>query len=327
MPAKSARYRSESGACAIGLDAVQAASAHPILKTGRRRQELAGLGKVSMHFNFSADQILWTLTFAALLVLLVVLLGRDRARRFPWFTTSMVLMARAACSPSCLLPSAQLLRHDRQIKAAEIFLPLADLSAIVSILVWRLRSRGGPFGARAQNLDYRHPVLARRGRGCLEVLGRVALAQNRVAGSLISILRLMDLIAEKTDLFANVLMVLVGLLVVLFGRRYKAGWHSHTQQIAIGLTMIFGCAAYHSRRLGTRQDYRHPFTGRLQTRDGAAEVASDAEESSSFLVLIWWIACLWFDEPETEKQRTSEQRTGTAKIENRSSGLSYSAPA
>ena len=47
-----------------------------------------------MHFNFhfTAVQILWTLTFAALLVLLVVLLGRDRIRRFPWFTTGIVLV-------------------------------------------------------------------------------------------------------------------------------------------------------------------------------------------------------------------------------------------
>ena len=50
--------------------------------------------KVAMHsnFDFSASQILWTLTFAALLVLLVVLLGRDRARRFPWFTASIATM-------------------------------------------------------------------------------------------------------------------------------------------------------------------------------------------------------------------------------------------
>jgi hypothetical protein len=47
-----------------------------------------------MHFNFdwNALQIIWTLTFAALLVLLVVLLGRDRARRYPWFTVSIVLV-------------------------------------------------------------------------------------------------------------------------------------------------------------------------------------------------------------------------------------------
>ena len=47
-----------------------------------------------MHFNFhfSAAEILWTLTFAAMLVLLVVLLGRDRIRRFPIFTSSIVLV-------------------------------------------------------------------------------------------------------------------------------------------------------------------------------------------------------------------------------------------
>ena len=46
-----------------------------------------------LNFSFSAVQTLWTLTFAALLVLMVVLLGRDRVRHFPWFTTAIVLTA------------------------------------------------------------------------------------------------------------------------------------------------------------------------------------------------------------------------------------------
>jgi hypothetical protein len=48
-----------------------------------------------MHFtaDFFAHQFLWTLTFAAQLVLLATLLGRDRARRYPWFTASIALMA------------------------------------------------------------------------------------------------------------------------------------------------------------------------------------------------------------------------------------------
>jgi len=45
-----------------------------------------------LNFGFTTVQVLWTLTFAAVLVLLVVLLGRDRARRFPWFTVTIVLM-------------------------------------------------------------------------------------------------------------------------------------------------------------------------------------------------------------------------------------------
>ena len=40
-----------------------------------------------MHWNF--EQILWALVLAAHLVLLIVLLGRDRSSRFPWFTAAI----------------------------------------------------------------------------------------------------------------------------------------------------------------------------------------------------------------------------------------------
>ena len=45
------------------------------------------------HFPFTVLTALWTLTFAAHLVLLVVLMGRDRVRQFPWFTANIVLVA------------------------------------------------------------------------------------------------------------------------------------------------------------------------------------------------------------------------------------------
>ena len=66
-----------------------------------------------------STRFLWTLTFAALLVLLVVLLGRDRARRFPWFTASMVLTALQ------LLASRMLYRRIPQITMSEIFIPFS----------------------------------------------------------------------------------------------------------------------------------------------------------------------------------------------------------
>ena len=44
-----------------------------------------------MHWN--TEQILWVLVLAALLVLLIVLLGRDRTGRFPWFTAAIALSA------------------------------------------------------------------------------------------------------------------------------------------------------------------------------------------------------------------------------------------
>lgn len=84
-----------------------------------------------MHFNsgFNVVQILWALTFAALLVLLVVLLGRDRAKRFPWFTASMVLVALR------LLASRLLFGRMAPMTMSAIFLTLAVVAATVSLIV------------------------------------------------------------------------------------------------------------------------------------------------------------------------------------------------
>src|SRR3569833_2479873 len=84
-----------------------------------------------MHFNFhfSAVQILWTLTFASLLVLLVVLLGRDRIRRFPKNTIGVVLVTFRLLLNRLL--------HDRlpPITMGEIAITLALISALVSLII------------------------------------------------------------------------------------------------------------------------------------------------------------------------------------------------
>jgi energy-converting hydrogenase Eha subunit A len=94
------------------------------------------------NFDFSAVQIIWTLTFAALLVLLVVLLGRDRARRFPWFTASIVL--------TTLDMLGKRLLHGRmpQLTLAEIFITLADLGVLVGLLVVVEMARSAFAGAK-----------------------------------------------------------------------------------------------------------------------------------------------------------------------------------
>ena len=84
-----------------------------------------------MHFNFhfTTVQVLWTLTFASLLVLLVVLLGRDRMRRFPWFTASIALVALR------LLATRLLYNRLPQITMGAVFIVMANISALVGILV------------------------------------------------------------------------------------------------------------------------------------------------------------------------------------------------
>ncbi len=252
-----------------------------------------------MHFNFdfSTGQILWTLTFAALLVLLVVLLGRDRARRFPWFTTSMAFMAAR------MLIGRLLFHRMAPVVAGEIFLPMADLAAIVSLLVVVEIARRGFAGAGRRLWIGGTAVLLAVGGTVLTLWGPWPSFKTLFAASTLSHLRLMDLFAQKADLLASVLIVLVGLLVVIFGRYFKAGWHSHTQQVAIGLSMasiaqltIRGAVEHIAMNttIHGQDDYKR-----------VMDLMSSLNNANSIIflvVLLWWIVCLWIDEPGTEKQ-------------------------
>src|SRR5580692_4346690 len=81
------------------------------------------------HFPFSSQDVLWTLTFAAHLVLLVVLMGRDRVKTFPWFTANIVLVAFR------LLTSKLLFGRIPQMTAATIFIITACVGAFLSLMV------------------------------------------------------------------------------------------------------------------------------------------------------------------------------------------------
>jgi hypothetical protein len=123
------------------------------------------------------------------------------------------------------------------------------------------------------------------------------------AGTEISILRMMELFAQKVDFLSDLLFVQVGLLIALFGRHFKAGWHSHTQQVSIGLFMaslsqlavrftlqqIATPAAIHSQ-----EDYKRVV--------GLINSLNSANTIIFIVVVIWWIVCLWFDEPGSESR-------------------------
>ena len=195
-----------------------------------------------MHFNFdfSAGQILWTLTFAALLVLLVVLLGRDRVRRFPWFTASIALMALD------MLASRLLYATCAPTVSSEIFLvwPIWPRSSLCSSW-WRLARRAFAGAGRRAGSWARWRCwpwaewcwccgdrgLREDAHGCLGTCGLAADAAR----------------AQKADSARQCAVHPAWPAVVLFGRRFKAGWHSHTQQISIGLSTAalsqLACAA------------------------------------------------------------------------------------
>jgi hypothetical protein len=248
-----------------------------------------------LNFGFTTVQILWTLTFAALLVLLVVLLGRDRARRFPWFTASMTLTAVR------LLASRMLFGKMPPLTMSSIFLTLAAVEALVCLLVAVEIARRAFSGASRRAWIVGTLALLAAGAAVLAAWGPWPAWKTLTADSTMSTLRLTQLFAQKASLLSDVLTVGLGLLVVLFGRRFKAGFRTHTQQIVIGLSTasiaqmavrgIWQQIALHAMPQ-SQAEYEHLL--------GIQEKLYNANSLMFIAVLVWWIACLWIDEPGTK---------------------------
>ncbi len=248
-----------------------------------------------MHFlGLNIVQILWTLTFAALLILLVVLLGRDRARRFPWFTASMALTALR------LITSRMLYDRIPQMTMSKIFLTLAVVEAVVTLLVAVEIARRAFAGASRRAWMIGTLALLAVGALVLVEWGPWPAWKMLTAESTLMALRMTQLVAQKVGLLSNVLTVELGFLVVLLGSRFKAGWRSHTQQIAIGLSTA---AIAQMAVRGIWQEialHAAPQTqAEFERVMGIQDKLYNANSAIFLAVLVWWIVCLWIDEPGT----------------------------
>jgi hypothetical protein len=269
------------------------------------------------NFDFSARQILWTLTFAAQLVLLVVLLGRDRVRRYPWFTAFITLSALR------LMAEILLMGRMAMLPLNEILLTMADLSVVVGLLVLIEVARRAFLGvSRSLRIVNGLGLLAVAG-GVLTLWGPWPAWSQLTANPVVAKLNLMLFVAappdtllvrlgvDKGNLLLSLLTVELGILVVLFGRSHKAGWRSHTQMIMIGLStasiawltlqgvcQTIGRTAHPQTKLDG--DRLIDLVGKLVNANKVVYLAA----------LIWWIVWLWLDEPGTP-QAASESESET----------------
>jgi hypothetical protein len=254
-----------------------------------------------MHFNFhfTAVQILWTLTFAALLVLLVVLLGRDRIRRFPWFTTGIVLVT--------LRLLVNRLLHDRlpPVTMGEVAITLALVSALVSVIILIEMARHA--FRRASARAWIGWTLAFLAIAALVVWkwGPWPNLRTLAFDTLIAKLQFMQFVAVKLGLLTDVLSICLGVLVVAAGRRYGAGWRSHVQRITIGISTasIAQMAAQGIWQTIARHTTPHS-QAEYERVIGIQEKLLNTNSAVYVLVVIWWIFCLWNDEPSSTGNRS-----------------------
>jgi hypothetical protein len=244
------------------------------------------------HFPFNAQDILWTLAFAAQLVLLVVLMGRDRIARFPWFTTAAVLMGLR------LLTAKLLNGRLPQLTMATIFILMAEIGALIGLLVVLEIARRAFGTVRRATWVTWALVLIAVGAAVLKFWGPWPAWKTLTAHSTTANLQLIQLLAQKTSLFVDVENIAVGLLIVLFGGRYGAGWRSHAQQIAIGLSAsslaqltigVIWERIAHTAVVHTMADQQRVL--------GIRDKLFNANSAMYVLVSVWWIVWLWRDEP------------------------------
>ena len=249
-----------------------------------------------MHWN--VEQIIWAVLLAAHLVLLVVLLGRDRAGRFPWFTAAIMLSAVRLLADHLLHGKLTSVAFYWQSYSAMVVDDILGILVLVE-LTRRVFSSG-------------KAGLVLKARGWIGwTLVTVALAIAAVwawgpwptwvalkAEPAQLPLLLVVLAAMKGLLFVSLMTVQVGLLLRIFGKRFGSGWRSHAQQIALGLsTNALGFLAVQgitdtikrTVHLASRQEYERVV--HLLTN------MENARTALWCLVLIWWIVWLWRDEP------------------------------
>lgn len=266
-----------------------------------------------MHFNFhfTAVQVLWTLTFASLLVLLVVLLGRDRIRRFPWFTTGIVLVTFRLLINRLL--------HDRlpPITMGEIAITLSLISALVSLVILIEMARKAFRGASARSWLLWTIGLLILGGLVVWKWGPWPNFHTIAFDSLIAKLQFMQFLSVKIGLLVDALSIGLGVLVIALGHRYGAGWRSHVQRIVIGLSTA---SLSQMTAQGIWQVIAHHTSPHSQAEYervlGIQEKLLNTNSAVYVLVLVWWIICLWNDEPGSLRQaeigQTSSAEVGEA---------------
>ena len=249
-----------------------------------------------MHWNI--EQILWALVLAGHLIVLIVLMGRDRIARFPWFT--------AAITVSTIHLIADHLLHGKLTSLAFYWQTYTAvlLESILGVLVLIELGRAVFSSGRAGR------ILNSKGwLGWALVTGGVAVGavwlwgpwpewKALTAEPKQTPLLLVVLAAMKFQLFLSIVTVEIGLLLRIFGKRFGFVWKSQPQQIALGLsTYALGFLAVqattdtikHTVHLTSREQYQHILS--------LFAKLDNARFCLWFLVLVWWTIWLWRNEP------------------------------
>ncbi|MFC5861311.1 hypothetical protein ACFPT7_03310 [Acidicapsa dinghuensis] len=250
-----------------------------------------------MHWNI--QQILWALVLASHLVLMIVLLGRERIRRFPWFTAYIVLSAVRLIADHLLHGKLTTVAFYWQSYTGSIL--EAILGVLVLIELCRHVFSSGRTGKILKGKGWIGGILVTVPIAlAVAALWNMGITWTAMKSDPEHLPLYIDLyVALKSQLFIAALTVEVGVFLQFFGRRFGAKWRSHDRQIVLGLsTMSIALLAVqattdiikHHVHLTSRDQYEHIVR--------IFENLDNARFAVWLLALIWWIVWLWRDDPD-----------------------------
>jgi hypothetical protein len=250
--------------------------------------------------HWSLEQVLWALIFAGHLVLLIVLLGRDRNKRFPWFTAAVSISAVRLLIDHLLYGKLTTIAFYWQ----NYSLLLVSSIVAVFVLVELVRpvfgsEKGDPRPKLNGWLGWPLWSLA------VVVLAAAAVVAigpwpswaSVVADKNLFALRLVWIVALKAELLAGLLAVEVTILLVAFGRRFGSVWTRHPTLIAIGLSTI--SISQYTVQFISQSIVRNAHQLSEDQRVKLLHVLTNldhAREALWIMALAWWIVWLWRDE-------------------------------
>jgi len=258
---------------------------------------------MQFHLPFTVIQFIWIMIFASQLVLLVVLLGRDRCRRFPWFTASIVLSALR------LLVAEMLFERMPLIPYNAISLSLACLAVLVSLAVLVELGRLIYCDSSRRNWLISAVGLFAVGGSSVASWGPWPTWQNLNLQTQIGVLRGMQLAAVKGELLVAIVALALAFFLVCTRRgggvgvgAKGVGGRYHPQRILLGISTysIALIATLALRQWIALSANSHPLShAEFERIQDLMERLTNVPYTVLIPVQIWWIYSLWTDEPGT----------------------------
>ena len=241
---------------------------------------------MNFDFGISAARVLWWLTLAELTVLLLILFWRVRQRTFPWFMASLFFIGlRSALSR---------LAHDvPSVTMNAVSIAVDNLAALVALLVLVELARRVFKGVKRKTWVLWTLALVAVAAGAIAIWGPWPAPETLSPDSTAAVLRLLELVAQKSALLVNVATIELCLLVTYCGRRFDAGWHSYKQWLAIGLStsslaqmVVLGLWQLMARTAAPKD-----LTDYLRIQNIGTRLV-DANMFVYVTVLVWWMFTL-----------------------------------